>query len=492
MTRAQAHTVQTTPRIGRLRRLSPTAKAKTVLGCVAMVLVVVYCIGCIYFYQRFWPHTTMGGVDVSLMDAPAAQEALERSSQNRSVNLSGQGVSLQLTGANAGLDLDAGRAVDQALAAEGSWQWPIQVLLGHDDSDALLASFDESLLRTTLSNELGPFNSVATDPVDAFLYYDEPSGSYRINPGSVGTKIDVESAMRTVEDALAHQRNHAVLTSENLVQQQVTATDERIVAAQDTANRLLLCNVDLLVDGTVVATVDPVLVQRWIEVGGDGSVWVNDDELNAWVDELEAQIDSVGDTKAFTRPDGKDVTVSGGTYGWISDGDALAQLVSDAVHSGQTGQIEVPLKQSAAAYNPGGADWGQRYVDVDLSEQQIRFYDDYGTLVLSAPVITGAVAVPDCETPQGSFYINDMARDQILVGVTDPETNKPIYETKVKYWMPFQGNLIGLHDAPWQPDWSPDVYLTESGSHGCVNLQPDVAEWAFGWLTVGTPVIVHY
>ena len=219
MTRAQAHTVQTTPRIGRLRRLSPTAKAKTVLGCVAMVLVVVYCIGCIYFYQRFWPHTTMGGVDVSLMDAPAAQEALERSSQNRSVNLSGQGVSLQLTGANAGLDLDAGRAVDRALAAEGSWQWPIQVLLGHDDSDALLASFDESLLRTTLSNELGPFNSVATDPVDAFLYYDEPSGSYRINPGSVGTKIDVESSMRTVEDALAHQRNHAVLTSENLVQQ---------------------------------------------------------------------------------------------------------------------------------------------------------------------------------------------------------------------------------------------------------------------------------
>ena len=36
------------------------------------------------------------------------------------------------------------------------------------------------------------------------------------------------------------------------------------------------------------------------------------------------------------------------------------------------------------------------------------------------------------------------------------------------------------------------VYLTESGSHGCVNLQPDVAEWAFGWLTVGTPVVVHY
>lgn len=48
-----------------------------VLGCVAMAIVVAYCVGCIYFYHRFWPHTTMGGVDVSLMDAPAAQEALD-------------------------------------------------------------------------------------------------------------------------------------------------------------------------------------------------------------------------------------------------------------------------------------------------------------------------------------------------------------------------------------------------------------------------------
>lgn len=457
-----------------------------------MAVVVAYCVGCVYFHQRFWPHTTMGGVDVSLMDAPSAREALERSTAGRSVSLSGQGVSLQLTGARAGLEFNAEGAVEEALAKAASWQWPLQVLFAHDSSDALLASFDETLLLTTLVNELAPFNSAASDPVDAFLYYDEAAGSYQVNPGSVGTKVDVESVMHTVEDALAHQREYATLTSANLVQQSVTATDGRILAARDAANSYLLCNVELLVNGTAVATVDPVLVQRWIEVGDDGSVGIDDDALNAWVDDLEAQIDSVGDAKTFVRPDGKEVTVSGGTYGWISDGDALAQIVSDAVRNGQTGQVEVPLKRSAAVYNPGGADWGNRYVDVDLSEQQVRFYDDAGNEVLSAPVITGTLAVPDCETPQGSFYINDMARDQVLVGVTDPETNKPIYETKVKYWLPFQGNLIGLHDAPWQPDWSSDVYLTESGSHGCVNLQPDVAEWAFGWLTVGTPVVVHY
>ena len=149
------------------------------------------------------------------------------------------------------------------------------------------------------------------------------------------------------------------------------------------------------------------------------------------------------------------------------------------------------MVQTAAVYNPGGADWGDRWVDIDLSEQWVRFYDG-GQLVEAAPVITGSVAVPGCETPQGSYYVNAMARDQTLVGQTDPATGKPRYKTPVSYWMPFSGNVIGLHDASWQTDWGGGAYLTENGSHGCVNLQPEVAAWAWDFLHVGDPVIVHY
>ena len=58
--------------------------------------------------------------------------------------------------------------------------------------------------------------------------------------------------------------------------------------------------------------------------------------------------------------------------------------------------------------------------------------------------------------------------------------------------MPFVGNMVGLHDASWQSYWGPEVYKTLDGSHGCVNLPPDIAEWCYGWIDVGTPVITHY
>ena len=31
------------------------------------------------------------------------------------------------------------------------------------------------------------------------------------------------------------------------------------------------------------------------------------------------------------------------------------------------------------------------------------------------------------------------------------EDGKYEWESEVQYWMPFVGNLVGLHDASWQP-----------------------------------------
>jgi lipoprotein-anchoring transpeptidase ErfK/SrfK len=56
--------------------------------------------------------------------------------------------------------------------------------------------------------------------------------------------------------------------------------------------------------------------------------------------------------------------------------------------------------------------------------------------------------------------------------------------------MPFyQG--CGFHDAPWRGEFGGSIYL-ESGSHGCVNLPPDVADRLYHSIYVGLPVIVYY
>ena len=81
--------------------------------------------------------------------------------------------------------------------------------------------------------------------------------------------------------------------------------------------------------------------------------------------------------RTFTRADGKEVTVSGGVYGWIIDKDKLQEALMNGVDSAQTGDMAIPCEQEAGAYDGlHGRDWGKRYVDVDLTEQHARFYDD--------------------------------------------------------------------------------------------------------------------
>ncbi|MFQ9179531.1 MAG: hypothetical protein ACLR3C_06155 [Eggerthella lenta] len=53
---------------------------------------------------------------------------------------------------------------------------------------------------------------------------------------------------------------------------------------------------------------------------------LDEEALIAWAKQLEAACDTVG-TERTTRPDGKVITVAGGRCGWLTDGEALLELV---------------------------------------------------------------------------------------------------------------------------------------------------------------------
>lgn len=55
--------------------------------------------------------------------------------------------------------------------------------------------------------------------------------------------------------------------------------------------------------------------------------------------------------------------------------------------------------------------------------------------------------------------------------------------------MPYNGGE-GLHDASWRYSFGTENYKT-SGSHGCINLPPQVADEIYNNSEVGTKVLVH-
>lgn len=89
--------------------------------------------------------------------------------------------------------------------------------------------------------------------------------------------------------------------------------------------------------------------------------------------------------------------------------------------------------------------------------------------------------------------MNAKRQNETLIGMDMDKDGEPDYRSPVAYWMPFVGNLIGLHDASWQSAsvfTNPTAYLW-AGSHGCVNLPTDKAGELYNLIQVGDCVIVH-
>lgn len=483
------------PAIPSQPRPAPRSKglraAGIVAGCLLALIAVAYAAGCVYFTGRLWPNTSAKGYDLSLMTRDEAVAVLERAGDDIDVHVSGQGVDFHLTSENSGIALNAGDAVDAMLAASPAWTWPAHLVGLHDGSGEVAVLYSEDGVRAAVENALATFNATASDPVDASVVYDEASGAYVVDPGAAGTKLDAGRVAASVLEALAAESGEVLLDGSHLVQQAVTADDATLQQAAAAANAYLACRLDLTLNGTPVATLDGATVRSWIVFGEGGAVSIDDAQLVAWVDGVEALVDNVGGTRSYTRPDGKYATVTGGTYGWISDGAAIESIVRDAVSSGTVGSQEVPCKQTAAVYNPGGQDWGARYLDIDLAEQHVRLYGSDGSLLWESDCITGST-LDGHDTPTGVYYLNDKATDQTLVGEIDPATGQPEYESAVSYWMPFVGNSVGLHDATWQTNgFGGTLYAEGYGSHGCVNLPYDAAAELYNLIEVGDVVVVH-
>ncbi|WP_330398665.1 L,D-transpeptidase [Herbinix luporum] len=116
---------------------------------------------------------------------------------------------------------------------------------------------------------------------------------------------------------------------------------------------------------------------------------------------------------------------------------------------------------------------------MNISKQYLWFYKD-GKLLSQGPVVTGNPNRGNA-TVLGVYMVNYKQKEATLRG--------PGYEAKVKYWMPFFGN-IGLHDAPWRSSFGRDIYL-RNGTHGCVNAPLYLAKTIFENIDEGTPVIVY-
>lgn len=229
--------------------------------------------------------------------------------------------------------------------------------------------------------------------------------------------------------------------------------------------------------GETAETLDGTTLSGWITSSPDGRVTVDEEAAKAYVADLASEYDTFGLTRNFTTHGGKQIKVSGGDYGYWLDRVSTRQEIIDTILTGESAEIEPVYYSTAKSFDLDNI--GNTYVEINIGAQHLWVYKD-GEVVNESDFVSGGLFKGN-STPEGTYSITYKERDATLVGEG--------YESSVKYWMPFNGN-IGLHDASWRDEFGGHIYYF-TGSHGCINLPTAKAAEIYDQVEKGEPVVVY-
>lgn len=459
--------------------------AVIVLVSIIGVLAAVYIGFSVFFMSHFYFNTTINGNNFSAKTVADVEKQIEKSVQGYKLTLKEAGGSTEvINGTDIGLTYVPGKELKKALDDQNAFLW-VTALFSKKSSDVTIGvEYDEAKLAEAVNalNCLRPENQTAS--VNASPVYD--GNQYTVNPEVQGTQIDAEKFQNAVKEHITGFQSELDMQKDGIyIAPAFTQESEQVTAARDTMNQYINASITYTF-GDAAEVVDRNLISTWLGVDENMNVVFNTDAVGAYLQELASRYNTVGTTRTITTPTGKTTNVSGGTYGWQMDYDTELQNLIGSIQAGEVTSREPAYTQTAASH--GANDWGDTYLEVDLTNQYM-WYVSGGAVQFETAVVTGKPD-PEHETPEGVYSILEKKRDKTLRGAKQPDGSYE-YETPVSYWLRVTWTGVGFHDATWQPSFGGDRYLN-NGSHGCINMAYSDVASIYDVVQMGTPVVMHY
>lgn len=444
----------------------------------------------IYYRTHFFPNTNIDGVDCSNMEAETAIALLDAPIQNYTLKVVGRdyktGESGNIVGEISSTDIqlnygDTGKQVRELLNQQEIYTW-LWAYLGKGNAFLLDRDiiFDEALLETKVKSWDACIRKNMVKAKDAYISETiGQDGYYEIISETQGTELDVDAVLQLAVEGIREQKEVIDLEEQGCYREaSVKHNDKKLTETIDTANRWLSTSITYDWNGTEV-TLDHDRLVEWITIENEKPV-LDEEEVAAFVKAQAAEYDTYGKKKKFITTLGTEMTLSSRTYGWQTDTAAETEELVQLIYQGSVVKREPAY--SKRAMQKGSNDIGNSYVEADLTNQHLYLYQD-GNIVLETDFVSGTmISTYDCVTPEGIFGLTYKTRNAVLKGAT--------YRTPVSYWMPFYGNY-GMHDANWRGSFGGQIFIT-NGSHGCINLPPDMAGQIYEYVSEGFPVICYY
>ena len=355
-------------------------------------------------------------------------------------------------------------------------QKPYEWVRGFFEKTTYTASEQTAFDKSKLESEVKALNCAQKEnqvaPENAYVSFND--SEFTIVPETVGSELKVKEAYQMISDAISSDDGEVDLGSnpDAYVKADVTSDSADLQATVDAYNNFARASITYTF-GDETVTLDGSTIKNWLQFDEKGQLIQDDASFKQhivdYVAQLAADHDTVGTERQFETTSGRIVYVYGSAYGWKIDQDKeVAQLMQE-IQSGTQTTREPVYSMRANAH--GINDLGDTYIEVDLTEQYMWYYQN-GNIIFQSEIVSGLPGDPDRKTPPGIFTLNSKSSPSVLRGEMTANGTYS-YEQPVTYWMPFNGG-IGFHDADWQPYFGGDRYLT-GGSHGCINLPPENA-----------------
>lgn len=436
-----------------------------------------YFVGVHYFSNHFMPGSMINGFNCSYMSVQETENLLAQriSAYVLSIETRNGGVE-SITAEQAGLVYQPDGRVKKLMKAQNRFLW----FMGFHQQEvyemAVTSVYDEGKLDESMDALYCMQQEHIIIPRDAFIQ--ETEEGYEIAPALEGTQLNREKTRQAIAQALQNVQPKVSLEEAGCYEQpQIYENDETLIRDCEQMNRLtgVIITYDFS-DRTEV--VDRDILKNWLIKDGEGNYTIDRTQVAAYVDSLGYHYDTFGLSRAFRTYDGREITITGGDYGWVIDQEAETQALYEAILNGET-QVREPV-YLYKGWCRDENDIGYTYVEIDLTNQRMIFYKD-GKPIVDTPVVTGNPNLPGCETPTGCYAVDAMKSPSVLTGEG--------YAAEVTYWIPFAGN-VGIHDAAWRTQFGGNLYLMD-GSHGCINTPYDQAALIYQNIGIGAPVVVY-
>lgn len=333
-------------------------------------------------------------------------------------------------------------------------------------------TFDEVKLRDTLSGIPNLQSKNQKKARNAYLVISDDL--LKIVPEVNGTEIDFEDAFDLASNSLK-KGDFIIDFTEIIKPPKVLSNDPNLVAQKEQANKILSSEIIFTLADKSIITLDKSITKNWLKKVGNSYKVDIDSYLPDFVDELAVKAKEASACVPFTTIDSGTVNLPIGSKYQVTlaKEKELVQLKSELESGARI--TRDPLYTAPTL----SFDDVKTYVEIDLSKQRVRMFID-GKAIVDTPCVTGCVASGNA-TPRGIFFLTYKTTDAILRGED--------YNSPVKYWMPFNGN-IGMHDASWRKTFGKDIYVY-NGSHGCINLPYNEAKKIYENITKEMPIIVY-